>query len=290
MESNVTSISIKCIAGRLFVPIKGTATILILILLSCSLSCKQDKPLAYDNPESIVWNPVTSAYLISNAGSGQILTLKDKQDFSLFNQSTLTAPKGLAILNQTVYVTDVTQVVGYNLADGKEVWRYAVPGARFLNDIAASDSMLYISDMRANRIYSLQPTTKQLKTYADNRLISPNGLYFIQTEQGAKLYIVSYRSAAAVVQLDLSTEQFTSLPGTEVSMADGITRDNEGNWLISSWQDKSIHKYDRNWFKQTSLLGKVTSPADIYFNESAGELCIPLFESNQVNFVKLLSE
>lgn len=260
--------------------------ILLFIISAVTLSCKKENPYAIKNPESVVWNPVTKTYLISNAGSGYILALKNKKEFEIFNKTKLLSPKGMAVSADQVYVTDVTQIVGYTLKDGKETFRYNMPGAIFLNDIAVSfNNEIYASDMKNNSIVFFNPKTQKGDNYKHKDLVSPNGLYFEQQDTTSFLFIVSYRPNAPIQVLNLNTKELKPIPNTEVSLADGITRDKEGSWLVSSWMDRTIHKFKPDFSARTKLSDPVQSPADIYYSSANDELVIPLYEINKVNFV-----
>jgi len=260
--------------------------ILLFIISLVALACKKENPYIIKNPESVVWNPVTNTYLISNAGSGNILALKDKQEFSVFNQTKLTSPKGMVVFEDQVYVTDVTQLVGFKLIDGKETFRCNVPGALYLNDIAVSnDNIIYASDTKSNSIVFFDPVNQKSDTFKHKDLAAPNGLYYVQQDSNSLLYIVSFRADAPIQTLNLTTREFKSIPNTNVSMADGITRDFDGSWLVSSWADKTIHKFKPDFSARTTLKDTVQAPADIYYCKVNNELAIPLFETNLVNFV-----
>jgi hypothetical protein len=260
--------------------------VMLFIIAAVALACKKENPYLLRSPESVVWNPVTNEYLISNAGSGYILALKNKATFSVFNKTKLTSPKGMAVYKDQLYVTDVNQLVGYKLKNGKETFRYQVPGAIFLNDIDVSPvNVIFASDTKSNMIYMLNPDTKMGSAFKNKDLKSPNGVYYVQRDTTGLLYIVSLRANAPIQVLNVRTNEFKSIPNTEVSMADGITRDNEGNWLVSSWQDKTIHKFTPDFSARTTIKETLQSPADIYFSKTNNELAIPLFELNTVNFV-----
>jgi sugar lactone lactonase YvrE len=260
--------------------------IVLFIISAVALSCKKENPYKITNPESVVWNPVTKAYLISNAGSGYILALKNKKEFSVFNKTKLLSPKGMAVSGSNVYVTDFKQIVGYQLKDGKEIFRYVVPGALYLNDIAVSpDNLIYASDMKNNSIIMLNPVSKTVETFKHKDLNSPNGLYYARQDATAILYIVSFRADAPIQILNLKTRELKPVPNTEVSMADGITIDRDNAWLVSSWSDKTIHKFKPDFSARTKIKDSIQSPADIYYSTVNQELAIPSYETNTINFV-----
>jgi hypothetical protein len=110
-------------------------------------------------------------------------------------------------------------------------------------------------------------------------------LYFEQQDTTALLYITSFRPSAPVQILNLNSRQLTSLPNTEVSLADGILQNPDGSWLVSSWQENTIYMFKPDWSARTRIDEKVISPADIYLNPADHELCIPQFNTNQITFV-----
>src|SRR5258708_18813741 len=59
----------------------------------------------------------------------------------------LDAPKGTAIANGTLYVADLTVVRQFDLKTGAQKADIKIPGALFLNDVAAgADGTVYVSD------------------------------------------------------------------------------------------------------------------------------------------------
>jgi len=260
--------------------------IVLCIISAVALSCKKENPYRIINPESVVWNHITNEYLISMAGTGNILSLQNKQKFSVFNKTKLVSPKGMAVSEDNVYVTNVTQIVGYKLKNGKEILRYDVPGAVYLNDIAVStDNQIFASDMKNNSIVMYNSVKKKGETFKHKDLNSPNGLYYVQQDTTSLLYIVSFRADAPIQMLNLKSRELKAIPNTIVFLADGITKDLEGNWLVSSWTDKILHKFKPDFSDRTKLTDAFQSPADIYYSTVNKELAIPLFEKNSINFV-----
>jgi sugar lactone lactonase YvrE len=260
--------------------------IILLVLSAFNLSCKKDSPYHIRKPESVVWNPVTQTYLISNAGSGIILSLKNKFEFFVFNKAKLVSPKGMAIQGNTLYVADLNRVVGFDLKKGKKTYELDIPGARFLNDVAAApDNTIYISDTETNSIVILDPATNKLDFFRHKDLSRPNGLYFIRQDGTDFLYICSFRPNAPVQLLNLKTRELTSIPKTETTNADGITRETDGSWLVSSWADSTVYKYSPDFSVRSSLQDKYRSPADIFYSLENKELAIPEFETNLIKFI-----
>jgi len=262
-------------------------TIIFLMLITAfTLSCQKENHLEFNRPESVIWNPVTQSYLISNAGSGYILSMKDKVEFSVFNRAKLKSPKGMAILGNTLYVADVTRVVGFDLHSGKKTYELEIPDAIFLNDVAASDSnSIYISDTHKSVIIRVVPSTNLTEYFRSDELQNPNGIYYLREGATELLYINSLRSDAPVQVLNLFTRKFITLPNTVVPMADGITRDAAGSWLVSSWADSTVYKFSPDFSVRSQLKEHYRSPADIFYSIENQELAIPLMQLNNVDFI-----
>ncbi len=265
--------------------------ILCLLLFLLLIACNRSKSIALDKPESIVYNSFTQSYLISNSGNGKIISQNKAGENSLFCQYRLVSPKGMAISGNTLYVADMTGVVSFDLTNGKLLRKFSVPKSRFLNDVAVSpENIVYASDTQTNAIFLINPQADKIETFTHPSLSSPNGLHYLEESGKKYLYIVSFRENAPLQRLDLESRELTDVPGIYISQADGIIRDNQGLWYISSWQDRCIYRISSDLKMMNIFLRDLTSPADIYFNSSANEFCIPLMEANQLQFIRFESK
>ena len=118
-------------------------------------------------PESVVYAPKQDTLFVSNIDGKP--DQKDQKGFiskiSLSNGSItelnwitgLDAPKGMAIYNNSkLYVSDITDLVEIEIANGKITNRYNAPGSKFLNDVAVDNQgNIYVADTRTNSIYIL---------------------------------------------------------------------------------------------------------------------------------------
>ena len=65
-------------------------------------------------------------------------------------------PKGIAVVDDWIYVSDATELVEIQRETGKVTNRYRVGDEQFLNDVTADDNgNVYVSDMRSSSIYRL---------------------------------------------------------------------------------------------------------------------------------------
>ena len=70
----------------------------------------------------------------------------------------MNAPKGMAISSDSskLYVSDITDLVEIDIANGKIINRYNAPGSAFLNDVVSDgQGNIYVSDTGTNTIYEV---------------------------------------------------------------------------------------------------------------------------------------
>ena len=254
----------------------------------------------FDTPESVLCDPEDGAYYVSNInggpadkdGNGYISKITPNgsiviQKFIVSKEGApLNGPKGLAIVEQTLYVADIDAVRAFDKETGKagvvfDLSKYQV---KFLNDLTAAGNTLYVSDMFGNAIYKIDLETANITLMKqDEELGKPNGLLI--NPKSKNLIILAW-GAGRIMEIDPSGNLHTlkdSLFGL-----DGIDYDNEGSLFVSSFQKGEIYKipnYGRG--ELTTFLNGLTSPADISVDRKKNELLIPSFNSNTVSSVSL---
>ena len=210
MISNNRTLSMKSLVLTLIlIVISGTAlyTGINSILKNNQVQAQQQEQIKINKvwetlaelktPESVVYAPKQDTLFVSNIDGKP--DQKDQKGFiskiSLSNGSItelnwitgLDAPKGMAIYNNSkLYVSDITDLVEIEIANGKITNRYNAPGSKFLNDVAVDNQgNVYVADTRTNSIYILDrnPINKNnsasLQIWLQSpKLDAPNGLYF----------------------------------------------------------------------------------------------------------------
>jgi hypothetical protein len=89
----------------------------------------------------------------------------------------LNAPKGLRSVGGTLWVSDIDEVVGMEIASGRVTSRVSIEGARFLNDLAtAPDGTIYVSDSQAFRIYAVKDGKASVFVEGEDAIETPNGV------------------------------------------------------------------------------------------------------------------
>jgi len=246
-------------------------------------------PNTLKTPESVKYDPERGHIYVSNINgnpteednNGFISRLSpDGEIIDLKWIEGLSAPKGMAIVGDRLYVTDIFQLAEIDLEKGEITARYDAEGARFLNDVAADDSgVVYVSDMSADIIYKLEKGVMNIWLRED-WLKRPNGIAF----GGGKLYI---GGAGFIRAVDVATRKSVETIDAGFSI-DGLVFDGRGGFIASDWQGKTV-RIDREGSQQVIL---DTSPegvnsADIEYIAEKSLLIIPTFGDNRAVAYKL---
>lgn len=153
----------------------------------------------------------------------------------------LNDPKGIAITEDRLYVSDVTELVEADRATGEILKKHTAEGIAFLNDVAiAPDGTVYVSDTRTSEIYALDTAGNFSLWLADAGLDNPNGLLV----QGNTMYVASWGSDPAggrVSQIAMDTKKISVVTPEIVGNLDGIRPYDENRLIISDWQSGNIH-------------------------------------------------
>lgn len=258
-------------------------------------------------PEAVLWDAARNVWYVSNINgsplgkddNGYILRLTadgaamDTVPFinGADADTTLNAPKGMALVGDTLWVSDIDAVRAFNVVTGTAVAsvELAAQGAKFLNDVAAgTDGTVYITDSGIafdttgavlhpgkSRVIALRGRT------ATDAVILPaqsaaNGLTW-DAARGAWL-IVGFNSPN-VFAWTPGTDTVAVL-GTGPGGGDGIVVLADGSALYSSWADSSLTLFANG--ASTTLRKGLPAPADLGYDAARGLVAVPLFQSNRV--------
>jgi hypothetical protein len=212
------------------------------------------------NPESVAYDAVRDRYYVSNVAG--VPNEKDGVGFiSIVGGdgtmteaewvSGLNAPKGTALLNDTLYVSDIDRLVAIDVTTGEISGTWDAEGAQFLNDVALSDAGdVYVSDMFTDAIWRLSDDSFELWLQYPG-LMHPNGLRV----DGERLVVAAWGTPlnpdfstgrpGYLVTVGLANKAVTALGSIEpVGNLDGIAPDGEGNWIVSDWLAGALYRID----------------------------------------------
>lgn len=255
----------------------------------------------FSTPESVLYDAEQDVYFVSNIngspvdqdGNGFIsrvnpetLAVEAKWIEGGRNSAQLGAPKGMAIVGDELWVSDITFVRKFDRKTGAWKSSVTVPGATFLNDMAADGSNVYVSDSgmkmengnfvgtNTDAVWSV--AGRQPKRFAAAmNLNRPNGL----AVSGGKVWAVTFAGSELYEVADGKKGAVTTLPAGSL---DGLVAVPDGSFLVSSWDGKAVFRGKAGETFQP-VVQNVEAPADIGFDSKRSRILIPHFTENRVS-------
>lgn len=262
-------------------------------------------------PESVLWSATHRAWFVSNINGNP--SMKDDNGFIVRlsadggvmdtvpfingadDDITLHAPKGLAIVGDTLWVADIDAVRGFDVGTGTLVASVdlAPMRATFLNDVAAGDDgTVYITDTGiAFDAAGNMTSPGKSRVFALKGRTASEGAVF---PEGSAINGITWdASRSAFLVLSFATKSiYAWKPGSAPEViaegagsADGLVMLADGRALYSSWADSSLHALTGT--TSTVVRAGFPDPADLGYDPSRGIVAIPLFSANRVEFLDL---
>jgi hypothetical protein len=259
----------------------------------------------FQGPESVKYDADLDVWYVSNIngtpvdrdGNGYISRLKgdgtvDSLKFIAggVNGVKLDSPKGLALQGDTLWVADIVNVRGFNRRTGAPVASIPIKGAKFLNDVAAGEDGLYVTDtgvegsasrlnhVGPDRVYRIDPKHAVSVAIENDSLAGANGITW---DASGRRFVVVPFVGKTVVAWTPGSKTVTPLGGTK-GMADGVELLDGGRILFTSWADSSLDVLENGTVTPVST--GLPSPADIGVDTKRNRVAIPLLMENRVEF------
>lgn len=240
----------------------------------------------FKTPESVFFDKENDILYVANVGNvpptakdgdGYISKISTSGEIIELNWVTdLHAAKGMGKIGNSLFVTNIDEVVEIDINAGKIINRFAIDSAIFLNDITtADDSTVYISDSGTNKIHALK--NGQVSTWLQSeQLGNPNGLLF----QGDKMMLATYGSNEYSA-IDMNTKALTLLADS-LQGGDGVVAYDE-DYIVSGWNGVVFH-ITSNGIKTLLIDTKTDSKnaADIEIIAETKIILVPTFFGNTV--------
>lgn len=198
----------------------------------------------------------------------------------------LNAPKGMGIVGNKLFVTDITEVVEIDLTTGKVSKKYPVKGAEFLNDIATDEATgnVYFTDMKKQKIHVLASKTGKITDFiASDTLGSPNGLYFLD----ANTLLLATNGDSKFKKIDLTTKQI-SVISEGIKAGDGVEKVSDNAYLVSSWLGQVFYINNGEKLQLLDTEADKINAADIGYIPATKTLLVPTFFNNKVAAYQLV--
>lgn len=263
------------------------------------------KDVGFETPESVLHEPTSDVYLVSNINGGPF----DKDDNGFISKLSpegqvielkwidgaaqdveLNAPKGLGIADGKLYVADIDVIRTFDLASGKPAGTIQVAKASFLNDIAVGpDGTVYVSDTgfkpgtfepgKNDAIYKIDSSGKVSTLIKGEELQQPNGVF----ADSSGLWVATWGGSVYRVTPEGKMEGAVTAPGAQL---DGLYRTPDGQKLVSSWEKSMVYVATPDG-QFSPLVSDLKSPADLGYDSKRGQVLVPLFTENSVQIQKL---
>jgi len=239
-------------------------------------------------PESVLYDASQNCLFVSNVngnpteknGKGFISKISpDGKVIDLKFATGLNAPKGMAIYQNKLYVSDIDRLAEISLTNPKKIKFYEAPKAQFLNDVAISkNGVVYVSDSGTGRIYKLENGVfgiwgKVAPLAGPNGLLCEKGHLLIGTNDG----IFSADPVSGKI------EKLVSLSGG----IDGLKAIGNGKYIVSDWKGKVQVVSATGQSVLFDTTDKKINAADLEYIPSKDVLLVPTFADNRVMAYKI---
>jgi sugar lactone lactonase YvrE len=243
---------------------------------------KWESEASFKVPESVYFDKARKVLYVANIdgepwgkdGAGSIGKLGlDGKVIAAEWVKGLNAPKGMAISKGTLWVNDLGEVVGIDIAKGTISTRIPIAGASRLNDMTADDKgVLYVSDSETKKVHTIDGTT--VTTLLEN-LKGPNGLL----AHNGSLYLLD---AGGLYQIQADKTLKMLADGMEGG-TDGVEPIKGGGFVVTTWGGVIYH-VGADGAKHVLLDGRPTktNSADLGFDPDTKTLYVPTFFKNTV--------
>jgi sugar lactone lactonase YvrE len=259
------------------------------------------------HPESVLHDPAQDVYFVSNIdgqsamkdGRGFIARVRPDGSIETLgwvasgkNDAALDAPKGMAITGDTLWVTDIDVVRGFDRRTGAPIVTIdlAPHGAVFLNDlVAAPNGALYVTDTQikpdergnvthpgADRLFRIGPDRAVSTALSSDRFMRPNGIAL--DRRAERFLIVSFGGDTIFAWKPGSgnIEVLAAGPG----QFDGIEITNDERVFITSQSTASLWELREG--RLVEVIVNLPGAADLGYDAKRRRLMVPLTGSNRV--------
>ena len=241
-----------------------------------------ETPRDLKTPESVLYLEGSKTLLVANIngksgekdGNGFLAELDMKGQPVKTWPAELSAPKGMGVWEDHVYVTDIDRLVKVDMKTGKIAQSWTVEGSVFLNDVAVHPhGIVFFTDMKTGKIHQLKEGQVSLFAEGLNR---PNGLYV----EDDNLLV---GENGAIKRSSITSANWELVTNNTSGGVDGLEGDGEGGYFFSDWRGAVRHVNAKG---KVSVLfdnsAEKVNAADIEYVAASKMLLVPTFYDNRV--------
>jgi hypothetical protein len=263
----------------------------------------------FATPETALWDARRGHWIVSNVNGGG--AAKDGNGFlsllaangGVTNRrwvaggaagAVLNAPKGMLIRRDTLWVADIDVVRAFDAATGRALRGIAVPGAVFLNDLAAGpDGAIYVTDTGItfdaaggvhhpgpDRVWRIGPNGRVSVVAQGDALAWPNG---IEYDSAGRRFLLAPLHGHVVQDWRPGREPRAVATGP--GGYDGVEALSGGRVLVSSQDGGSVLLVDHG--RMITIVSDLASPANIGYDARDRRVAVPLLDAGRVEIWQL---
>ncbi len=237
----------------------------------------------FTGSESTLYDPSADIIYVSNGNTkaGE----KDNDGFiSVVNtdgtirdlrwlEGNLHAPKGMALLNSKLYVSDIDEMKIIDVASASIERTIPVDNAVFLNDVATDGQQVYFSDSRTGHIYALA-------TDGSYKIISTTntGVNGLECHDG-HLYALD---GEGLKKFSNDGDYTQEVINSEVTGGDGLVILNDSTFVASRWHGEIFFIRGSETTVLLDTQSEKSNTADIGFVPGKNLVIVPTFLKNEV--------
>jgi sugar lactone lactonase YvrE len=284
----------------------------VVLLIGCSTRESADSPATqsdspavarlvtttsgFSAPEAVRYDPGQDIYFVSNWNSGDNSALDNNGFISRLRPdgaidslrfirggaggATLHAPRGMTIIGDTLWVTDVDAVRGFDRRTGAQLATITMAGFRpgFLNDIAVGpDGALYVTDTGTDRIFRVANGVAAV-AISDTTLGRPNGITWDRAN--ARFIVVPYGGDSVIRSWRPPSSTLETIGRSAGAQFDGVEVLADGRILVASQGDTSLHIFAGDAGRP--VIRTSPDPADIAVDTRRNRVAVPFVRLNRV--------
>jgi hypothetical protein len=242
-------------------------------------------------PETVLWDSLSDLYLVSNVNGdpgakdgngfisrigpdGRVVALKWIAGGAA--GAALNAPKGMAILGDSLFVADLDAVRVFDRRTGAPLRAIAIAGASGLNGMTVGpDGRVWVTDLASGAIYRIEGTNAAAVAPPGSATAQPNGI----APLGQGVAVATF-GGDEVYRLDAAGRR-TPLAKLPAGGLDGLLRLPDGSLAVTSWKSNAVYRIDPAG-QVTTLVADAKSPAQIGYDAKRHRLLVPLFEKDAI--------
>jgi DNA-binding beta-propeller fold protein YncE len=186
----------------------------------------------------------------------------------------LQAPKGMALVKNTLWVADIDELVAIDIKKAQIIHHVKIEGATFLNDVAADpQGTVYVTDSRKRELWKLE-NGKPSKVLDSNSLKGPNGVLVHNNE----VYVLD-RGTLVKVKGNSVEKLAEGMDGS----TDGLENVQGNDFIVSCWSGVVYYvKGDGTTETLIDTREQKVNSADIGYDSKNKMVYVPTFFKNKI--------